>query len=358
MSGPADRLRERIAANGPVTFAEFMEESLYGDGGYYARQDLKIGKEGGDFVTGSSLSPLFGRSTARLLEKLDGVLGGQADYLEAGYGGGEHLRHLVDSLDGSDDRRLLAWDRVSRSIPAGVTSLGELEELPEKGLRGLIFSYELFDALPVHRLVGLEGGEFEELWVSLDGAGQFSYEQKGISSPELAELVGSTGVELEPGQVADLSPHWRTLYRDLANRLDQGLIVTCDYGFEARTLLDPRIRKAGTVACYKQHRVHRNALTNVGDQDLTAHVDFSALREEGERLGLETFALTRQAHWLVACGVFQGLGKSPQETRFEAMSLLDPAGMGEEIRVLVQGRGVAPETLFEVALTGLRPPIQ
>jgi len=127
MPTPADRLRDRIRASGPIPFAAFMEEALYGEGGYYRRDDLPIGAEG-DFVTGSSFSPLFGRATARLLRRLDGALGRPADLFEAGSGTGVHLANVASTLlDGRAelDRRLLAWDRVVRPLPEVVTRVND-----------------------------------------------------------------------------------------------------------------------------------------------------------------------------------------------------------------------------------------
>ena len=356
VSTPEERLRLRIRDKGPIPFSEFMEEALYGERGYYTGQDLRIGKSG-DFVTGSSLSSLFGRATARLMLRMDRVMETEVDYLEAGYGTASHLSHIVDALGDSSRRRVLAWDRVPRPVPMGVERLHGLESLAGDRISGLVFSYEMFDALPIHRLVGSESGGVEELWVDVDGA-EFIYRQGAISRPAVQAMVDDMDLALEPGQVADLSPDWGPLYRRLATTLDRGLLVTCDYGFERTKLLDPRIRSQGTLACYRSQQVHRDALLDVGRQDLTAHVDFTSLRREGERAGLETVALTRQASWLVACGIFEGLEQASRQERIDAMTLLDPSGMGEEIRVLVQSRGVASESFFEVALTGPHPSIQ
>ena len=161
-----------------------------------------------------------------------------------------------------------------------------------------------------------------------------------LSDPDLADLLGDAGESLETGQIADLSPLWRPLYAQMAQRLERGLLVTCDYGFPRRQLLDQRVRSHGTLACYRKQQVHRNPLVDVGEQDLTAHVDFTALMEEGEKQGLETVVLTRQAAWLTSCGIFEDLAEADQTERLEAMTLLDPEGMGEEIRVLVQARGL------------------
>lgn len=334
-----ERIRDRIRTEGPISFAVFMEEALYGEGGYYNRPDPPIG-EAGDFVTGASLSPLFGRTTARLLRRLDRALGRPADLFEAGYGTGTHLANVVSALtelapDERAERRLLAWDRVDRPLPPGVERRESLESA--EPIDGLVFSYELFDALPVHRLIGRKRG-IGEVRVDLDAEGGFVWSEGEFSDPSLPDLLD--GFRLEPGQIADLAPGWVPLYRRLARRLGRGLLVTCDYGFERERLLDVRIRKHGTLACFSRQRVHRNPFVLVGEQDLTAHVDFSALIRAGEEEGLTTVRLTRQALWLTACGLFDDLQDAGPEARQEAMALLDGEGMGEDIRVLVQSRGI------------------
>jgi SAM-dependent MidA family methyltransferase len=342
LSTPADRLRARIRAEGPIPFAAFMEEALYGEGdvgGYYRREDVPI-SEAGDYVTGSSFSPLFGRATAKLLRRLDRALGRPADLFEAGHGTGAHLGNAQDG-----ERRVLAWDRIARTVPAGVERFERLEDVGP--VEGLIFSYELFDALPVHRLVG----GARELWVDLEGDG-FVWREGELSDPALPDLLG--GAVLQPGQIADLAPGWVPLYAELARRLGRGLLVTCDYGFERERLLDVRIRQHGTLACYTRQRVHRNPFVLVGEQDLTAHVDFTALRQAGEAAGLTTVALTRQALWLTACGLFEDLQDAGPEARQEAMALLDGEGMGEDIRVLVQARDLEVGEVLDLRMLGVR----
>src|SRR6476659_9022555 len=119
---PTPRLQSLIRAQGPIPFATFMEEALYGEGGYYSREDVPIG-EAGDYVTGASLSPLFGRVTARLLGRLAKALEKPAEMLEAGFGTGAHLESVVSTLldrapSSGRPRRVRAWDRVARSVPA------------------------------------------------------------------------------------------------------------------------------------------------------------------------------------------------------------------------------------------------
>ncbi|HEX3130722.1 MAG TPA: SAM-dependent methyltransferase [Thermoanaerobaculia bacterium] len=347
MPTPADRLRVRIRAEGPIPFAAFMEEALYGEDGYYNRPDPPIG-EAGDFVTGASFSPLFGRATARLLRRLDRALGRPAELFEAGYGTGAHLGNVLAALQG-EDRRVLAWDRVARPAPTGVERKERLEDVGP--VEGLVFSYELFDALPVHRLIGRESG-VGELWVDLDAEGGFLWKEAELSDPALPDLLA--GSRLEPGQIADLAPGWVPLYREVARRLGRGLLVTCDYGFDRERLLDVRIRRHGTLACFSRQRVHRNPFVLIGEQDLTAHVDFTALIRAGEEAGLTTVALTRQALWLTACGLFDDLQDATPEARQEAMTLLDGEGMGEDIRVLVQAKGIDPGEVLDLRMLGRR----
>jgi SAM-dependent MidA family methyltransferase len=342
---PATRLRDRIRSEGPIPFACFMEEALYGDGGYYSREEVPIGEEG-DYVTGASLSPLFGRVTARLLARLDGALGGKAELFEAGYGTGAHLRNVLSAplYEESGPRRVRAWDRVERDVPKGVERIATLAGIGEGEVHGLIFSYELFDALPVHRLIGRRDGTAGELWVGVGEDGEFAWREGEVSDPALLDLLD--GAALAPGQVADVAPGWGPLYRELARRLGRGLLVTCDYGFEREKLLDPRVRFHGTLACYSRQRVHRNPFVLVGEQDLTAHVDFTTLIRAGEGSGLATVAFTRQALWLTAAGLFEELRETDRATRHQAMALLDGEGMGEEIRVLVQARGIEPRDVL------------
>lgn len=354
MPNPEARIRRRIEESGAISFAEFMEKALYGGssprsagGGYYNSDPPRIGRKG-DFITGSSFSSLFGRTTARLLRRMDAQLSGPADFFEAGYGTGAHLESLVGALGEGDHRRLSAWDRVQWPLPLGVEPLENLDELATGEVNGLIFSYELFDALPVHRVIGRADGSLGELWVTLDEDGAFTWSEGDLSDARLAELWPSTGVELEAGQVADVSLDWAPLYRALAQRLGRGLLVTVDYGYESERLYDVRVRQAGTLACYREHRVHRNPFVHVGAQDLSAHVDFWLLRQAGEEAGLQTVAFTRQALWLTACGMFDDLQTADRSVRQEAAELLNPEGMGAELRVLVQAREMEAAELFDM----------
>lgn len=343
MNVTEERLRERLARDGALSFKDFMQEALYGPDGYYRQTSSPIGGQG-DFVTGSSLSPLFGRTTARLLERLDAVFGERAELVEVGCGDGRHLQAVASV---SPDRSLRGSDLVPRELPANIEAFEGIDEIPERSVQGILFSYELFDALPVHRLIGGEQGSIRELGVELDGDGHFTWVEMSLTDEALSRLVGGS---LERGQIADVTPEWSHLYARLARRLKRGLVLTFDYGFARERLFDVRIRRHGTLACYRHHQVHRDAFREVGRQDLTAHIDFTTLTEIGEQEGLRTECFTRQALWLVANGLFDDLADADPVRRVEARTLLDGEGMGQDIRVLVQSRGLSTEGLWNAAV--------
>ncbi|QQR75185.1 MAG: SAM-dependent methyltransferase [Holophagales bacterium] len=352
MGTVAERLRDRIREQGAIPFSAFMEEALYGEDGYYRRADFPVGA-GGDFITAPSLSPLFGGCTARLLERLAGKMLGPMEMLEVGYGDATHLRQVASQAIGA---RLCGVDRNGRGAPEPIATWRDLAPIAPGSVRGLVFSYELFDALPIRRVVGSAEGP-RELFVTLADDGSFAYREAALASPGPGDELRDVVARLLPGQVADVSPGWAPLYRELARRLGAGLVVTCDYGFAEGRLYDARARPHGTLAAYRRHRVHRDALAEPGMQDLTAHVDFDLLRAVGEAEGLETIAVTRLANWLVACGLFRDLDDAEPRARAEAMALLDLEGPGVETLVLVQSRGLGRAdvaALFDVPLLAAR----
>jgi SAM-dependent MidA family methyltransferase len=345
----SDRLRERIAREGPISFSDFMEAALYDAAeGYYARGP-RIG-EGGDFVTSPRVSPAFAGTIARLFAIDAASIPGPVDFAEVGAGDGLFLEDFTAALRRVDPElharlRLTAVEGsaagraalAARALEPQPRILVSSEGLTEGSVTGWIFSNELYDALPVVRVAGSAGG-LEELRVGWRG-GAFVWDA-APAAEALAGHLASFGVTLEAGQKGEIAPGAEALHRRLARALRTGWLVTFDYGHLARTLYHPFARREGTLAVHVGGRRGGDPLARPGEQDLTAHVNWDLLLRAGEAEGLRAERLARQGIFLAEAGVFDLAGSEAEKWRI--FRLVDPGGMGEEISVLVQSRGVAP----------------
>ncbi len=353
MTGPASDVLRNLLQYGDLSFRDFVEIALYHpEAGYYCGAQSPVGK-GGDYVTSPSLSSLFSHAIGRLIDEfVTRSNGAMCSFVDIGCGDGSLLRSL-------ENRNVVPWG-VDRSLmragqaAAPVHFVSSLLEVEKQGPH-LLFSNELFDALPFSRLVMRPDG-LHELWVHETDEGLDWREREAAEVYD--DYFASHGITLEEGQFADVSLDWAAMYRDIASFSPQALIVTFDYGYRAKQLFHPRARRFGTAAAYSQQRVSRDLLANPGGQDLTAHINFDDLIRMGEELGYETLFFDRQAKFLLSLGLedhplLAPLSEAPEsveealalrETREEARRLILPDGIGEEIRVLVQGRGVANHT--------------
>lgn len=341
----SERLRGTIEREGPISFYDFMRAALYDpEEGYYAR-GAAIG-EGGDFLTSPHVTPAFAAALARLFAIEAQELEGPVDFVEAGAGEGRflgdfayavsrldpelHARLRLTAIEASEGgRRALA----ARGIAPAPRVLPEADGL-EAGLSGWIFSNELYDALPVVRVVGAEDG-LQELRVGWE-SGRFVW----VASPAAAsfrEHLGRFGITLEPGQKGEIAPDAGPLHRRLARSLERGSVVTFDYGHPARILYHPFARREGTLAVHRGGRRGGNPLERPGEQDLTAHVNWDALLAAGEAEGLRAERLTRQGMFLSEIGILDFVRSEAEKWR--VFRLVDPEGMGEDISVLVQRKG-------------------
>ena len=347
-----------------LRFRDFMESALYDpEEGYYGRPRNPVGKAG-DYVTAPSLSPVFpyalGRLVSEFLSRAGDVV---STVVDVGCGDGSLLHSLWASFCGAPaappasarfygvDRTLSRVDPGLRTMDPALRFVRTMDEVPADGAR-LVVSNELFDAFPFARLVQRTEG-LHELTV-VGGAGELDWGETD-ADPAYEKYLATRSIELAEGQFADISLDWEVEYATLARSISQGLIVTFDYGYPQKQLFDNRVRRYGTAAAYHQHRVHRDLLARPGQQDLTAHVNFDDLIRAGEREGLETLYFDRQAKFLLALGAaehdllrpiedmdVQSLeeGVDLRERREEARRLLLPDGIGDEIRVLVQRKGL------------------
>jgi len=347
---------EIAAAGGWISFARFMELALYAPGlGYYSAGSRKLGPAG-DFITAPELSPLFGRALARQLAEL--VRQGLDDILELGAGSGALAETVLAELAALDclpqryailelgaDLRQRQQQRLMKAAPQIADRVTWLETLPQT-FSGVVLGNEVLDAIPAHR-IRKSNDIVSELGVSISGN-----DLEWAVQPASARLAAAAAeLDLADDYETELNPAAATLIGDLARRLKRGVLLFIDYGFPAHEYYHPQ-RNRGTLMCHYRHHAHADPFLWVGLQDITAHVDFSAIARSGIDAGLELLGYTNQAQFLINCGITGLLAEIPASdtARYaplaaQAQKLLSPAEMGELFKIIALGRGVEPPLL-------------
>ena len=356
MTPLAALLAERIRRYGPLTFADYMRECLYHPvHGYYSKAESK---RFADYYTSVDLHPIFGRLLARQFAEMWENLGRPEKFtlVEAGAGVGRLAAHILDfseaklpafysalqyvAVERSASRREQASARLRSHADIGhfTTSV----EIPTHIPAGCLFSNELLDALPVHRLV-MDGGAVKEIFVSFS-EGHFVDVAAPVSTCAITEYFATQNITLQEGQHAEAGLEACDWITEVGRRLERGYVLTVDYGHPAAELFDDHHMR-GTLLAYQNHRVSEEFYAAPGEQDLTAHVNFTALETWGKRSGLETVGSATQTAFLLSLGhgnEFADLyndGETEADrvrSRLQLKTLIYPEGMGERFQVLIQ----------------------
>ncbi len=358
----ATSLAEHISAEGPITFAKYMDACLYDPRhGYYTRAGQTPRR---DYFTSVDASSIFGRLLARQFQEMWVKLEKSAEFLlvELGAGPGTLAAQILDftadsfpefysalqyiAVERSPARRAAAAASVSLAKHAAAVHFSMVSDLPAEVPCGCIFSNEFFDALPVHRLLR-EGNDVREIYVGLRPSGLC--EQFGaLSTTALAEYLTEQKITLQEEQQAEINLEACEWIREVGRRLGRGFALTIDYGHQAEELYDHRHMR-GTLLAYDKHRASENFFRAPGEQDLTAHVNFSALERDGSLAGLQRTGFTSQSNFLLSLERHSDFAdlQSPtmsetQQTRARLLfkTLIYPEGMGETFQVLIQHKGL------------------
>jgi len=365
----ARTLAKHIHTWGPITFAKYMDSCLYDPQfGFYSRAEHLPRR---DYFTSVDASPIFGRLLARQFQEMWVQLDRPSEFVlvELGAGPGALAAQIVDFTAESfpEFYGALQYIAVERSAArrAAAAALAKhlaaahfamVSDMPAQIPCGCVFSNEFFDALPVHRLVR-KGNDLREIYVNL-GANGLCEEFGPLSTPTLAEYLSEQGITLQEGQLADINLEACAWIAEIGARLGRGFALTIDYGHEAQELYDHRHMR-GTLLAYEKHRASENFFCAPGEQDLTAHVDFTALERHGELGGLQRTGLTSQSNFLLGLArhsEFADLQSAAmsesQQTRARLLfkTLIYPEGMGETFQVLIQHKGIE-----QPHLSGLDP---
>ncbi|HEY8439210.1 MAG TPA: SAM-dependent methyltransferase [Candidatus Limnocylindrales bacterium] len=355
-------IRDEIRERGPMTFARFMDIALYDpERGYYRAEAARPGRAG-DFLTAPETHPIFGRAVARFAQSVHRGLGAPTTFTirELGAGGGALAAPLVEALadrssapvadpadpapttirylvDEVEPRRVDAVRQrlAALALPPGVTVETAVDD--GRPIDGLAIANEVLDALPTHRVMQRRD-RLRELFVGLDDTGDLTDVEGDPSTPQLAARLEADEVRLADGQRAEICLALDGWVARAAAGLHNGILLLIDYGHPAAALYDPRRRAAGTLATYQGHTVDEDPYRSIGRQDLTAHVDFTAVDAAATAAGLRLVGSTMQAAFLDDLGLGDLLVaeqrrsaatlQSYLEARSAVVRMIDPAAMG------------------------------
>lgn len=341
-------------AGGWIPFSRFMELALYLPGhGYYSAGSRKIGAEG-DFITAPELTPMFARCLAMQARQVLEHTGGEI--LELGPGTGILAADLFEELKAqgaaparyrllevSPELRERQRALLARRHPGDLGRFEWIDRLPER-IDGIAIANEVLDVLPCS-LVHRTGREVLERGVVITEAG-FAWEDMALPDGELKRRANAV---LPPGDydyLTEVNLAAEALVRSVAAALGRGLALFIDYGYAQAEYYHPQ-RSSGTLRCHYRHRYHNDPFFLPGLQDITAHVDFTAMARAAQSAGAEVLGYTTQAHFLISCGLavmVSGGDPSMTLSRLKVTSavhrLISPAEMGELFKVMGIGRGI------------------
>jgi len=359
----SEQIIKKITSTGPISFKAFMEMCLYAPGhGYYAVAGNRIGP-GGDYYTSPALTPAFGTTIARQLEEMWRYLGrGAFTIVEYGAGTGSLCADILAALQ--HNQRMYEGIRY-RIIEKGMAT-EHREELLEKvswhrsikefpPIRGCVLSNELLDNFPVHQVVMED--ELMEVFVGFQNG---FVETLLPAKPELKDYFKALGVELPRGFRTEVNLDAVTWIGEVARAIRRGYVLTIDYGYPSEELYKP-CRSAGTLLAYYRHTITDDLYNHVGEQDITAHVNFSALSHWGRKNGLSDCGFTDQCHFLLSLDAPEAIrtlalreedviGAARRAVLLNYRLLVD---MGRMFKVLIQEKGGCNKELLVLRdLTG------
>ncbi|MDI6727744.1 MAG: SAM-dependent methyltransferase [Thermodesulfovibrionales bacterium] len=356
MSPLKEKIIERIESEGPINFETFMEMALYYPGlGYYTKDSTKIGRAG-DFYTSPHLHSIFGAMIGRQMEEMWTIIGNPDIFhvVEMGAGMGYLAKDMLEYLEGKEIFKHLKYTIVEVNPTVRAKQQELLSEFKDnikwifsideiEPVTGCFLSNELLDAFPV-RLIEVSNNPdngLKEIYVSIDG--DDLVEIKMPCSAEVKTYLNEFDIKLPEGYKTEVNLKIKDWLIEVTNKLLEGFILTIDYGYPAQDYYSED-RNRGTLLCYYQHQINENPYQNIGEQDLTAHVNFSSLKKWGDELGLKSLGFCSQGTYLVSLGIGEIIkelyGDSPDVFDVAKIKgLIMPQGMGESHKVMIQYKG-------------------
>lgn len=364
-----DFIVQEIRKRGKITFAKFMEMVLYHPQyGYYTSGKERVGKQG-DYYTSPTVHKMFGELIAKQLEEMWRIMDEEPfTVIEMGANKGwlcsdiiqcikrdypafyHHLHYIVIETNPYAREKLMLLLHSIESIEKKVS----WHFYSENGfsfdeVQGCFLSNEFIDAFPVHRLK-IKNRDLKEIYVGYNGFNFFEIEDE-VSTHALKKYLERFPIYFEEGQECEINLHAAQWLKHISEKLRRGFVLTIDYGDTTNGIYREG-NTTGTIRCFYQHTVNRDFYRQLGEQDITAHVDFTSLMDIGKSLGLKVTGFAKQSHYLIALGILERLNAMGNDigTILKVKNLFHPEGMGEIFKVLIQHKNIA-----HPHLTSLRP---
>jgi SAM-dependent MidA family methyltransferase len=370
-----------------ITFADYMNWVLYHpEYGYYSINKPKLGAEG-DFVTSPYLGSDFGEMLAEQFFQIWEIMDCPNAFtlVEMGAGQGilasdillylqkkypdffQCLNYII--IEKSNFLKAQQQHQLKKTLAASISiQWCDLEDIPNNNIIGCFFSNELVDAFPVHQII-VQDQQLQEIYITLDSEVRFKEIIAELSTEKITDYFKLIDIDLcsnsyPEGYRTEVNLAALDWIRTLVTKLNQGFILTIDYGYTAQRYYLPS-RKEGTLQCYYQHSHHNDPYLNIGRQDITAHVNFTALQLYGKDWGIDAVGFTQQALFLMALGLGDRISALSQPSNYSISeilqrreclhSLIDPMGLGN-FGVLLQSKGLSPSQQ-QIPLQGFSFPI-
>ena len=353
-----EKIIEQIEKQGDISFAQYMQMALYQPGlGYYSSGNHKFGKDG-DFVTAPELGDLFAKCMAKQFQQLITSISSPI-ILELGAGTGQFCYDCLlelDYLNTLPEKYYILevsadlQDRQKQKIATLPEHLQQLvcwiQQPLTENFNGIVFANEVVDALAVE-VFKVEEQHYKQMRVGWDDG--FTQQWQHFPEPLNSELL-EKNLDLQEGYISEFIPHLADWLATISHHLSQGVVLFVDYGYESKAYYHPQ-RNEGTLVCYFQHQAHFDYFSNVGIQDITAFVDFTALAQAADDCELSVDGYTSQAHFLISLGIQDKLGDSEADyenyykNTTEMKKLTMPNEMGEKFKVIVFSRNYDEELL-------------
>jgi SAM-dependent MidA family methyltransferase len=348
--------KEKIDAtsNKMITYADYMADALYHpQWGYYMKQGEKVGRKG-DFITTSNVSDIYGRLMAKWFIKLRKELNLPPNICEIGAGNGRFAAAFIDEwkknstlplhyhiVEESPYHRELQKDNIT--FDNTIKQVDSLESI--KPFKGFIFSNELFDALPVH-VIERKAGKLLEVMVSYE-QNELVEKFVPVENEDIVRFLEESQLKIKDNQRIEIPLAMAGMLRRISNVLEQGMMVTVDYGYSNKEWMEP-IHRDGSLRGYYKHELMNNVLENPGHMDITSHVHFDSFIKYGEQHGLNFVKQQRQDEFLMSIGILKELEDHYDPNPFSEISrrnrsirsLILPSGMSSYFQVVIQKKGI------------------